>query len=213
MLDACARPRFTRLTCPTGTVLRINNGVAMKVWRNIDLQLWGWLGAVPSAADSWLPVAAWVAQWSWTGLLLLLYAVALREPQGTRRVLVALLAVLLAQGLARALAHTWEAPRPFMLGLSPNHLGHGWRGGFPSTHASVMFALAFSLWQSNTAARHWLLALLVAVLTAWARVYTGAHFPLDVLGGAVLGWVVASACVRGHTIVTQLPSALHRRFG
>jgi undecaprenyl-diphosphatase len=29
-----------------------------------------------------------------------------------------------------------------------------------------------------------------AVLTCYSRVYLGVHYPLDVLGGMVLGWIV-----------------------
>jgi len=64
--------------------------------------------------------------------------------------------------------------------------------GFPSGHAAVATALA-------TTAAPWLprpyrcLSWAEAGLVATARVYEGAHLPLDVLGGAVLGSVLASA--------------------
>jgi membrane-associated phospholipid phosphatase len=66
--------------------------------------------------------------------------------------------------------------------------------GFPSTHAAVAFALAGVVvwwlprrWQAAA----WALAAMVAL----ARVYVGVHYPLDVVGGAAVGVVMASVAV------------------
>lgn len=66
--------------------------------------------------------------------------------------------------------------------------------GFPSTHAAVAFALAGVVvwwlprrWQPAA----WALAAMVAI----ARVYVGVHYPLDVVGGAAVGVVMASVAV------------------
>lgn len=102
-----------------------------------------------------------------------------------------LLVAGLVQLVSKRCASFCSMPRPFQVGLSPNHLGHSARAGFPSTHAMVMgtvsgfMALALpSGWPSG-----WLLFSLVgiALATGWARVYAGAHFPLDVLAGLILG--------------------------
>ncbi len=184
----------------------------MNLWRNLDVTLFGWLGAGFGHSE-WLPLAVWLAEWSGALLLLVLaHAVATGQLRPSRLALCVLCAVL-TQTLAHALARAWDAPRPFMLDLSPNHLGHGARGGFPSAHASVMFALATSLWQAGTRRLCWLTATGLAALTGWARVHAGAHFPLDVAGGAVLGLTVAGLCTAGHAAVIRAPSIFHRRFG
>ena len=90
------------------------------------------------------------------------------------------------QWVAKRLARRWNAPRPFALGLCPNYLNHSARGGFPSAHAVVMGTVAgfCGLWMPPEL----LLAVLVLTVgTAWARVYTGAHFTLDVIVGTALG--------------------------
>jgi glycosyltransferase 2 family protein len=64
--------------------------------------------------------------------------------------------------------------------------------GYPSGHVAVAAALA-------TAAGPWLPRLArraswwVVWLVALGRMYAGVHLPLDVLGGAALGWAVAAA--------------------
>lgn len=129
----------------------------------------GWLGAVPVAAAA---------------------AVALRR----RRIAIDItLAGVGAWVLAKAVKDLAHRGRPGVL-LDDVILrgvpaaGHG----FVSGHAAVAAALAtIAATQVDRRARRalWTLVWLVAV----ARVYSGAHFPLDVLGGAALGWTVAAA--------------------
>src|SRR5204863_2662722 len=63
--------------------------------------------------------------------------------------------------------------------------------GFPSGHAAVAFALATIAWLWFSPRLRWLF-LGLAVAVAVARVYVGAHFPLDVVGGAALGTLVGA---------------------
>jgi membrane-associated phospholipid phosphatase/tRNA A-37 threonylcarbamoyl transferase component Bud32 len=64
--------------------------------------------------------------------------------------------------------------------------------GFPSGHAAVAAALATAAGpyvSQKTGRVLWLVVWLVGV----ARVYVGAHLPLDVVGGIALGWAVGAA--------------------
>ena len=71
--------------------------------------------------------------------------------------------------------------------LSPDH-------SFPSGHAATSFAAATFL---SFAFPRWTPAFLVlAAAIAFSRVYVGVHYPLDVIGGAVLGVLVATALRR-----------------
>jgi len=62
---------------------------------------------------------------------------------------------------------------------------------FPSGHAATSFACAALLAWLTPLPRVALFAL--AALIAFSRVYNGVHYPLDVVGGAVLGLLVATA--------------------
>lgn len=61
---------------------------------------------------------------------------------------------------------------------------------FPSGHATVMFALAFSLYGFDRKGGKVLLVL--AAVTGVARVLAGVHFWYDILGGVCIGAGVAS---------------------
>ncbi len=62
---------------------------------------------------------------------------------------------------------------------------------FPSDHATVAGAVAVGLLFTN---RRWgIVASALAILMAFTRIYVGAHYPGDVLGGLALGALVAAA--------------------
>ncbi|HEX3686684.1 MAG TPA: phosphatase PAP2 family protein [Gaiellaceae bacterium] len=67
-------------------------------------------------------------------------------------------------------------------------------GSFPSGHSATAFACATVI--AWAAPRLAVPAFVLAALVAWSRVYVGVHWPLDVLGGAALGVLVATALLR-----------------
>lgn len=79
--------------------------------------------------------------------------------------------------------------RPELLGLEPL-APTVTRLSFPSAHATTSFAAA-KAYRGLTPA--WALYLAAGAF-AVNRVYLGVHYPSDVLGGAVLGTLVAECC-------------------
>jgi undecaprenyl-diphosphatase len=88
--------------------------------------------------------------------------------------------------LGRARPKIWDESGVF--GLSPFSLDHDFQG-FPSGHATTLFALAAALGYLAPRLR-WPLYGLAAVLS-FSRVAVNAHYPSDLVGGAMVG--IASA--------------------
>lgn len=87
----------------------------------------------------------------------------------------------------------WFRPRPFvaltdvvkLIEKSPLEKS------FPSGHATASFAIAFAIFLY---ARRWgWLLIMLAAFVGVSRVVVGVHYPSDVLGGALLGYLVALA--------------------
>ena len=65
---------------------------------------------------------------------------------------------------------------------------------FPSGHTGSSFASAIVLWK-ELPRKYGVMALIVAVLIAYSRLYVGVHYPSDVLAGVVIGTVLALVSV------------------
>lgn len=157
------------------------------VFRSADWVLMRHLGVGHEDRPVRLMAALWLARHSgW------LVAALMAQAALAHGLLLAMLSSLLLAGMVqlacKRLARSLSAPRPFALGLCPNHLGHSARGGMPSTHATVLAFLAgCTVPLLPVAPALWCLGPL-AVVTGWARVQAGAHFPSDVLVGLALGY-------------------------
>lgn len=118
----------------------------------------------------------------------------------------ALIAVLLAMLASQGLKHGLDLPRPFaVLDHASFHvIGPALSGrSFPSGHTTAAFLVAALVGGHALRMRFWLPLVLGATLVGLSRIAVGAHWPYDVLGGAIIGWLagfaglhLASRCTR-----------------
>lgn len=80
-------------------------------------------------------------------------------------------------------------PRPFADIAVTTLLYQPTDSSFPSNSAAVLFGLAFAVWLGNRKAGK--VFLLIAVVHSTARVIAGMHYPLDIVGGAAVGFLMA----------------------
>jgi membrane-associated phospholipid phosphatase len=111
-----------------------------------------------------------------------------------------LAADIVADALSYGLRDWIGRRRPPLVYPEPKALVHvPHSGSFPSGHATIAFACATVLaWKAPRLAFP---AFVLAGAIAWSRVYVGVHWPLDVLGGAALGILLATALL---TLVAAL---------
>lgn len=127
------------------------------------------------------------------GILWMIWAVLLLIRSQTRRIgFVMLMAIVIDITLANGiLKHLAARPRPFAefadiipLIARPSDFS------FPSGHTACSFAAAFTLWHLSSK-KYGLFALVLASLIAFSRLYLGVHFPSDVMGGILIGFIAS----------------------
>ncbi|WP_256796427.1 phosphatase PAP2 family protein [Terrabacter sp. Ter38] len=117
-------------------------------------------------------------------------------------------AIILAELLAQVLKRLADQPRP--LAVIPGLNMHGYPtdphgNAYPSAHTAMAVAAVLALWPWMRWPQR-IVGAGFAVLIACNRLYIGAHWPIDVLGGAAIGLLCGSV---SWLIATRWP--LRRR--
>ncbi|MCX6751569.1 MAG: phosphatase PAP2 family protein [Candidatus Nomurabacteria bacterium] len=101
--------------------------------------------------------------------------------------------IFISSGLAwfisyilKILIHT---PRPFDVFPKVVSLFSETGYAFPSGHATFFMALAFSIFFNHKKVGY--IFIFFALLIGLARIIAGVHFPIDILGGYIVGFVIA----------------------
>lgn len=101
-----------------------------------------------------------------------------------------IIAVVVETIIVQVLKHTIVQPRPAAMLTHVHLLQHVHKGSFPSGDAAIAFAIAFTMLRGE---KPWVKAawIVYGLVIMYERMYLGAHFPLDVTAGAVIGILCA----------------------
>lgn len=107
-------------------------------------------------------------------------------------------AVIAVNIISGFLKHIFKRPRPYLTVEGAMLLVKMHKNGyaFPSTHTAMASVICVMFWDDFKPARPYLAAFVM--LVGFFCVYTGGHYPLDVLAGFVLGAFsgAAAACMK-----------------
>ncbi|MFC5512455.1 phosphatase PAP2 family protein [Massilia jejuensis] len=156
--------------------------------------LFSLFNATPGLAGWRLHAAIFAAEWVILVVPLGLVLMWTNGLPGQREAAVrALLAAVAALTMSKLIGLAWFHPRPFMVQIGQTYLDHAPDSSFPSDHATSMFSVALTLavCQLREARRFGLVLLVLAMAVAWARVFLGVHWPLDMVAAFVVSSLAA----------------------
>ncbi|HEV2072713.1 MAG TPA: phosphatase PAP2 family protein [Thermomicrobiales bacterium] len=110
-----------------------------------------------------------------------------------------LVTLLVLRLLGTLLKPVFNSPRPTddLVLITGTHDGTGYPSGHAFTAATMALGLAVLAWRHIPSRAMAMVAFLtgLTVLIGWARIWTGAHWPSDVLGGFAFGVAVVAVGV------------------
>jgi undecaprenyl-diphosphatase len=149
---------------------------------------------------TWIPLYAFI----------LFYAIKKAGNRAWLFILLSILTFVITDGLSASVL------KPFFARIRPcgdpeliphirNLIDCGGMYSFPSSHASNHFGLAafwfWSVWKLTGNKWHWLWVW--AALIGYAQIYVGKHFPLDIVAGALLGWVIGNTMAKAFEFIWE----------
>lgn len=114
------------------------------------------------------------------------------KPAGRAGLVASAVAAALALGANQLVGLFWYEPRPFMIGLGRTLIAHVPENSFPSDHTTFILAVGFALIATRATPQWGAVVSILGILVAWARIYLGLHFPLDMLASALIGGLFAA---------------------
>lgn len=159
---------------------------------SLNHALFLWLNAPEHPGRFALVVATLFAEFAIWVVPVLVGSWWVRGDESTRRVMLEATASGLGGLLINQLIGVaWQHPRPFMIGLGHTFLSHAADSSFPSDHLTLLWSVAFSLLIQRSPRGAGVALALLGLPMAWARIYLGVHFPLDMLGALAVAMLSA----------------------
>jgi undecaprenyl-diphosphatase len=164
-----------------------------------------------AASPHWAIAAAIViAQWAlWAILALVVWHLA-RQRSGVAalRIVGAWFVSNRIEALVSAFAFH---PRPFAVGYGHAWVAHAANNSLPSSHVTLALILLFALAAQGHLRSGVLAALLTAAL-AWARIYIGIHWPVDMLAAVASAAVSVGLVAAVERAVVLLRKTVRKRL-
>lgn len=109
--------------------------------------------------------------------------------QKKKEILKVVFSGVLAYFMAVLLKNLFQIPRPFFALPDIEPLLSKTTFSFPSEHASIFMALSVLIFLLHKKAGY--IFIFFTILIGIARIAAGVHFPIDILGGFILGGIIA----------------------
>lgn len=173
---------------------------------HLNHTLFLWLNAPKYPSLPVLAIATFFAEYAIFSLPAIIGLAWLRGSENTRKVLLeATVSGLVGLLINQVLGLAWHHPRPFMIGLGHTLIPHAADSSFPSDHLTLLWAVAFNLLMHRGPRLAGLALALLGLPVAWARIYLGVHFPLDMIGAALVAML--SAWLAFREVRVYMPTA------
>ncbi len=171
---------------------------------SIDQSLLLWLN---SFHNGWMDEIMWIisSKWIWIPLYLFILFKLFRtyQKQFVRIILLIIIVIGLSDWISSGViknsvkryrpSHNTEISQNVHLySYSDGAKYQGGTFGFVSSHAANSFAIAtLAFFFLRKKSKHWKWLFLWAIIVSYSRIYLGVHYPLDIIGGAMVGVFIA----------------------
>lgn len=98
------------------------------------------------------------------------------------KLLFAVYNVLIGLGINFIITLFYFHPRPFMMHIGKPLISHSPETSFPSDHTTLMFSVSLIFLYYKELRIRGVVLFLLSLIGGLARVYTGLHFPFDIIG-------------------------------